>query len=144
MTDSKIRHLQELYAIDESITDHAKLLTMPRYKAVIAAKDYKEACVQIQKCGYATDPKYAIKFISLIEALKLNHWDRGVTVQVVKPVTKPTVRTYQVKRGETLSAIAKANGTTVAALVKLNGIRDANLISVGLVVRLDWLFGWDK
>ena len=39
--------------------------------------------------------------------------------------------TYTVKKGDTLSAIAKKYGTTVNNLVKLNNIKNANLIYVG-------------
>ena len=38
---------------------------------------------------------------------------------------------YTVKRGDTLSAIAKARGVTVAALVKANRLKDKNVIRVG-------------
>lgn len=38
---------------------------------------------------------------------------------------------YKIKKGDTLSAIAKANGTTVDALVKANNIKNKNLIVTG-------------
>ena len=42
-----------------------------------------------------------------------------------------SAKTYTVKRGDTLSAIAKKYGTTVAKLVKDNAIKNANLIYPG-------------
>jgi murein DD-endopeptidase MepM/ murein hydrolase activator NlpD len=57
-----------------------------------------------------------------------------------KPVaSKPTVAgsTYTVKSGDNLTKIAKAHGTTVAKLVALNGIKNANLIMVGQVIKLN-------
>jgi hypothetical protein len=60
---------------EESILDHSVLLCKPRYKAVREAKDYKTACTEIQKAGYATDPNYASKLINLIERYNLNQWD---------------------------------------------------------------------
>ena len=45
--------------------------------------------------------------------------------------TKPPARTYTVKRGDTLSAIAAKFGTTVAAIVKLNKIKDPRTIYSG-------------
>lgn len=53
-----------------------------------------------------------------------------------KTVDKPASKTYTIKNGDTLSAIAKANGTTVTALKKLNGIVDVNLIKVGQKIKL--------
>lgn len=59
----------------DSIADHAKLLTTNRYKPVLAAKDYKDACIKVQECGYATDPAYAKKLINIIETYELSQWD---------------------------------------------------------------------
>ncbi|BAM46363.1 M23 family metallopeptidase [Amphibacillus xylanus] len=48
------------------------------------------------------------------------------------PAKKPSVgSTYTVKKGDTLSAIAKKYGTTVAKLVKDNNIKNPNLIHPG-------------
>lgn len=45
--------------------------------------------------------------------------------------------TYVIKGGDTLSKVARNYNTTVAAIMKLNpSIKDANKISVGLVVRV--------
>lgn len=43
---------------------------------------------------------------------------------------------YTVKRGDTLSAIAKKYKTTVEQLVKWNGIKNKNLINVGQILRV--------
>lgn len=45
--------------------------------------------------------------------------------------------TYTVKRGDTLSAIAKKYGTTVSKLASLNNIANVNYIYVGQVLRID-------
>ena len=44
--------------------------------------------------------------------------------------------TYTVKKGDTLSAIAKSKGTTVDAIAKANGISNPNKISVGQVLTI--------
>lgn len=43
---------------------------------------------------------------------------------------------YMVKKGDTLSAIAKAYGTTVSKLAKVNAIKDVNNIRVGQLLTL--------
>ena len=57
-----------------------------------------------------------------------------------KPIeAKPTVtkeKTYKVKKGDTLSGIAKKYKTTVAELVKKNGIKDKNKIYVGQILKI--------
>lgn len=45
-------------------------------------------------------------------------------------------KTYTVKKGDTLTSIAKANGTTVANLVALNDITDPDYIVVGQVLTI--------
>lgn len=45
-------------------------------------------------------------------------------------------KTHIVKKGETLTSIAKQNGTTVRALERLNKIDDPDKISVGQVIKL--------
>ncbi|MFE1452021.1 peptidoglycan-binding protein [Streptomyces olivaceoviridis] len=44
--------------------------------------------------------------------------------------------TYTVKKGDTLSSIAKAHGTTTAKLVSLNGLKDPDHLSVGQKLKL--------
>ena len=61
---------------DESIADHSAFLTgKPRYAAVVGETDYKTACVAIKAAGYATDPAYAEKLISIIETYDLTAFD---------------------------------------------------------------------
>lgn len=60
----------------QSIVDHAEFLkNRPRYKSIIGNKDYKSVCAELQKAGYATDPTYANKLISVIEANNLTQFD---------------------------------------------------------------------
>src|SRR5690625_2072972 len=49
---------------------------------------------------------------------------------------QPEGDTYTVKKGDTLSAIAKRFGATVDALAKLNNIKNANLIRVGQKLKI--------
>ena len=65
--------------------------------------------------------------------------------QVLRITTNKTVTTqtvtsnkvyYSVKKGDTLSRIAKKYGTSVAKLVMLNGIKNANKIYVNQSIRV--------
>ncbi len=52
---------------DESFADYARLLTRnDRYSKVLAAASAEEAAERIQDAGYATDPGYADKLISIM------------------------------------------------------------------------------
>lgn len=50
-------------------------------------------------------------------------------------VSRPQVRSYQVRSGDTLGAISRKLGTTVSRLQSINGIRNANLIYPGQTLR---------
>ena len=56
--------------------------------------------------------------------------------ELLKQNSKPKEVTYTVKKGDTLSGIAKKYGTTVDALAKKNGIKNKNLIYVGQVLKI--------
>lgn len=74
----------------QSYDDHAKFLQRPRYAALFELKptDYKGWAHGLKKAGYATDPNYAPKLISLIERYELHKLDRGVDV-AYKPANTP-------------------------------------------------------
>ena len=50
--------------------------------------------------------------------------------------SKPSTKSYRIKKGDTLSAIAARNDTTVAELKKLNNIKDVNKIFAGKSLKL--------
>ena len=52
------------------------------------------------------------------------------------PPATPRPRTYKVRSGDTLSAIAARFGTTVAKLVALNNIANPSLLRVGQVLKI--------
>ena len=64
-----------------------------------------------------------------------NTWlnPNNYNVKVVKPVTK---QYYVVKKGDTLSKIAKKYKTTVKQIAKWNNIKNVNVIKVGQKIRV--------
>lgn len=61
---------------EESIADHSNFLrSKTRYAKVVGEKNYKKACQYIYEAGYATDPNYTQKLISLIETNNLTKYD---------------------------------------------------------------------
>ena len=84
-------------SIDESVEDHAKFLAEnSRYRNIIGCTDYKKACENIQADGYATDPDYAGKLISIIAANGLTQFDNVTEwCDTTKDFFKPVGATYQ-------------------------------------------------
>ena len=65
---------------NDSVVDHAKFFTSTEwrknnYRKVVNETDYRIAAQELKNAGYATDPNYPGKLISLIEAYKLYEWD---------------------------------------------------------------------
>lgn len=66
----------------DSIKDHTKLMlngtdtNKENYQNVVKAKNYREAAQALQDSGYATDPDYAKKLISVIQTYKLYNYDK--------------------------------------------------------------------
>lgn len=57
----------------DSLTDYARLLSEnPRYRDVLTAPSAEEAAHRVQQAGYATDPSYAEKLISI-----MSYFDAG-------------------------------------------------------------------
>lgn len=90
----------------EGIDDHAKFLLSKRYNSVRQAQNYKQACIEIQKCGYASDPDYSQKLIRIIEQNKLNVYDgeqqkNEVTVKRTLKLSSPMMKGEDVKELQT-------------------------------------------
>lgn len=68
---------------EESLDDHTMLFVNgtnwnPQlYAGVLTATDYKQAAQALQTAGYATDPDYANKIISVIETYSLDRYDHS-------------------------------------------------------------------
>ena len=75
-----------------SFEDHSKFLaTQPRYSRLFALSktDYKGWARGLKKAGYATDPKYADRLISIIELYDLDQYDRKGGLEWAEKVTNP-------------------------------------------------------
>lgn len=81
----------------ESIGDHSSLFNrLARYTNLRGCTDYRQACINVQKDGYATSPTYATTLINTIEKYKLYEWDQevlgGKATAPVTTLTYPTLR----------------------------------------------------
>lgn len=151
---------------NESYTDHSLFLTnRGRYSSLFLLEkdDYEGWAVGLKSAGYATDPRYAEKLISLIERYELYKYDAEVLNKTVtgprprtiatttdKPSavteTKSTSKSSQssakskgtvhvVKKGDTLYSISKRYNTTVAQVQKMNKLTGTNL-SIGQTLKI--------
>ena len=62
-----------------SILDYGNFLNVnSRYRKALRVKDYRTQITLIWQAGYATDPNYVSKIISIIETNGVSQWDREV------------------------------------------------------------------
>ncbi|MDB9779235.1 glucosaminidase domain-containing protein [Flavobacteriaceae bacterium] len=118
----------------ESYRDHSVFLSgRQRYAFLFKfhKRDYKAWARGLKKAGYATDPKYPKKLISIIQRYELYQYDtkKGVKIQSGKEYQKPIVRNVQgkihsVEVGDTLYSIARQYSVSVDEIKKHNKLND--------------------
>ena len=117
---------------NQSYRDHSLFLAKrKRYANLFKHKptDYKAWARGLKKAGYATDPKYPQKLISLIERYELYQYDifdNKRRSQNKQPYTKNHI----VIKGDTLYSISKRYGISVERLKTLNKL-NSNALSIG-------------
>jgi flagellum-specific peptidoglycan hydrolase FlgJ len=127
----------------ESYRDHSLFLTSrSRYASLFSLPkdDYSAWAHGLKNAGYATDPKYPAKLISLIERYQLHQYDAevlGKEVVITSSIPVPVAdgSTYKVVQGDTLYSIARKFNTTVDVLKKNNKLNDYN-IAIGQVLKV--------
>jgi len=109
-------------SVAESYEHHSKFLkNSTRYESLfkLSTKDYKGWAKGLQKCGYATNPKYPSKLIEIIERYGLDRYDKGEKVETpavstTSGINKQATTTYASTRKRTthhkLYSTAEKNG----------------------------------
>ena len=118
----------------ESYRDHSVFLSgRQRYAFLfkLNKKDYIAWAIGLKKAGYATDPKYPKKIISIIERYKLYKYDSKKGAKIVKNEKIDTVisknkknNIHRVEVGDTLYSIARKYSISVDHIVKENKLEN--------------------
>ena len=97
--------------------------------------DYTSWAKGLKKAGYATDPKYPEKLISLIERYRLFEFDNQVLKKTAyqslpKPNRNVNKQTslYRVEKGDTLYNISRKFGISVEKLKSINKLRKDQIL----------------
>lgn len=120
----------------KSYRDHSLFLTTrSRYDFLFDLKkdDYKAWAKGLKKAGYATDPKYPAKLISLIERYRLDRYDskkKSVKKEAEHFSDFLTPIVHRVEKGDTLYSISKKYQIDLQRIVQENKIED-NTIFLG-------------
>ena len=116
-----------------SYRDHSEFLAnRKRYSGLFKLKitDYKGWAKGLRKAGYATDPKYPKKLISLIERYELHKFDKNFKNKHSKKKrsSEKKIKSHVVKKGDTLYSISKLYNTTVDEIKKQNKLNSTELL----------------
>jgi flagellum-specific peptidoglycan hydrolase FlgJ len=120
----------------ESYRDHSLFLTSrSRYASLFKLEkgDYQGWAKGLRAAGYATDPKYPDKLISLIERYQLYKYDNQVLEREnLKPFQNSNSVVsnellYTVQQGDTLYSLSRKFNLSVDELKRLNNMSDNNL-----------------
>jgi flagellum-specific peptidoglycan hydrolase FlgJ len=115
-----------------SYRDHSLFLTKrSRYQDLfsLGKDDYKRWAQGLKKAGYATDPKYPNKLIDIIERYNLQAFDQEVlgNNSIVSKSDDTKIRTYTVKKGDTVYSLSRKFSISVATLKEYNGMTTNDL-----------------
>ena len=99
--------------------------------------DYKGWAKGLRKAGYATDPKYQKKLISIIERYELYKYDKKSKKKRSKnkKSSQIIVKRHVVQKGDTLYSISKLYNTTVDDIKKQNNLNSIEL-SIGQQLKI--------
>ncbi|MFQ3340863.1 MAG: flagellum-specific peptidoglycan hydrolase FlgJ [Flavobacteriaceae bacterium] len=117
-----------------SYRDHSLFLTnRSRYASLFDLKtnDYRGWAKGLKKAGYATDPKYPNKLISLIDRFDLTRFDEKINKKAMNISKQKKKRSSKdlhiVKKGDTLYSVSKKYNITIDQLIKSNKIKDKTI-----------------
>ena len=136
----------------EAVQGLYDLMQWDNYDRATSCTDYEEECRMVQACGYATDPKYADKIISIVNSYELTMFnnieettDEPEAPAEVPEETSEEAFIYTVKAGDTLWNFVRKyynlNNETdiyykVREVAEKNNLADANMIYPNQILKL--------
>ena len=145
-------------SISASVQGLYDLMQIERYHPACECVEWEEECRQIQKCGYATDPNYADKLISIVNSYQLtmfNSLDK-MSVDINNSEEKSEdivddinnseeISEYIVQSGDNLWNIVKdfynltdnsSIATKIDEIATYNNIENPNIIYAGQILKM--------
>lgn len=116
-----------------SYRDHSLFLkSRSRYSLLFEIKttNYKAWARGLKKAGYATDPKYPDKLISLIERFDLTRYDSKKSDSLIlksQPNKEKISQIHKVQKGDTLYSVSRQYDIPIEKLIKINQISNKTI-----------------
>ncbi|MDE6272101.1 MAG: glucosaminidase domain-containing protein [Muribaculaceae bacterium] len=137
----------------ESFKDHSLFLRRNRYASLfdLDIKDYNGWARGLKKCGYATDPNYAARLISIIELYQLNRFDSGYSRQhpheaaeTAEFIHKMLQRKHVVRRNRGLHYVIAQPGDTYGKIALELNVKASNLLKYNDVEKDGEIKPWEE
>lgn len=126
-------------SLAESVQGLYELMQWDNYDRATSCTDYEEECKMVKACGYATDPDYADKLISIVNSYKLTMFNTEENADY--NYNKEEIAEYTVQRGDNLWNIVSNYYDTdiaskVAEIAQYNGIEKPETIYAGQILKM--------
>ena len=131
-------------SISASVQGLYDLMQWEHYDKATSCTDYEEECRMVQACGYATDPEYANKLISIVNSYQLSMFN-NIEEQEESTEEQEETCLYTVQNGDNLWNIVvkyyNLSDETVIAnkvneLAEYNNIEKPSMIYVGQEIKM--------
>lgn len=134
---------------EESFDDHSRFLRRTRYQKLFSlpVTDYKGWARGLRECGYATDPNYAARLITIIERYSLYSYDteEGRDPEAIADFIRQTlVTSHPVRRSRGLHYVVATPGDTYATIAKEFNISVKKLMGYNDVRKDGEIKAWEE
>ena len=133
----------------ESFEDHSRFLLRKRYAPLFKhdITDYAAWAKGLKKCGYATDPNYATRLITIIERYALYLFDTEAgrrSEEDADFIHKMLRSTHPVRRSRGLHCVIASPGDTYSSIAKELGIKTSKLLKYNDVDKDREIKPWEE
>lgn len=134
---------------EESYADHSRFLSRKRYSRLfkLDLTDYQAWARGLKECGYATDPNYAARLITIIERYSLYTFDTEAgrnAEETAAFIADMLVRTHPVRRSRGLHYVVATPGDTYESIAKEFNIKKKKLLKFNDVKRDREIKPWEE
>lgn len=118
----------------ESFEDHSVFLTGKRYRELFSLEctDYRGWAAGLSRCGYATDPHYADRLVTIIERYSLYRFDTEagrLTDETIEFIRQTLISSHPVCRSRGLHYVVAVPGDTYSHIAAEFSVDATQLMS---------------
>lgn len=134
---------------EESYRDHSLFLRRTRYQKLfdLDVTDYHGWAKGLRECGYATDPNYAARLITIIERYSLYSYDTDagtLTEETVAFIREHLAKTHPVRKSRGMHYVVAMPGDTYASIAKELGMKKKKLMRYNDVNKDREIKAWEE